>query len=449
MTERSYPVANQSLAEGEWQIIGLTMGQGIVDQGGDPYNIASRSDVDNTITIGLDAGTGKNQAVIRGFVHEIDTTKVLSVPTVASDTTYEIGLVYDPALHGTTNGPISLSVWTAPGSTANGVVRLVLYRVLRKSGVALTSTTIESNRQRAVATMEVSTTADLGSAARYPVGTMAFVVATSLWHRVNISGGVRSWAQVGTSEDLVTQTEMTSHVDTRLGGYGNATAYETGSRVMARFSDGTSRVNHPKEFWDIVNLGTLNDKLSGKANSSHTHNAGDITSGTLNRNRADGMMSAYNNIQSGTHYTISVNSSGFFARYSSTKRHKRRIRPWDKDPRELLAVIPSIYDRIDPATGEVTRINEVGVVAEQGEEAGVTEFVQYGPDTVDEDGNPETDVLVQGWDYEQWTTAHQLLHRWHAERVDQLDRNQRIIAAKLGLTYDEAGNIIDDEEAGE
>lgn len=180
--------------------------------------------------------------------------------------------------------------------------------------------------------------------------------------------------------------------------------------LIMRWEDGRGgEVNNPKNGKDIANKQYVDGK---------TWDGSDITSGTIPYGRIVGSTSAYNNVQSGQNWTLAVNSAGFLARFSSTKRHKRNIRPWDKDPRTLLAVIPSIYDRIDPATGHVVRTGEIGVVAEQGEEVGVTEFVQYGPDQITDTGDPTTPDRVQGWDYAQWSSAQQLLHRWQTERVD-------------------------------
>lgn len=195
--------------------------------------------------------------------------------------------------------------------------------------------------------------------------------------------------------------------------------------LVMRWEDGRGgEVNNPKNGKDIANKQYVDN---------HTWNGSDITSGTIPYGRIAGSNSAYNNIQTGTNWTLSVNSSGFFARFSSTRRHKTNIREWAKDPRALLAVVPSVYDRIDPHTGRIVRTQEVGVVAEQGEEAGVPEFVQYGPDAIDDNGDPTTPPRVQGWDYAQWTAAQQLLHRWEAERVDDLiNRVKRLEATMKG-----------------
>ena len=206
--------------------------------------------------------------------------------------------------------------------------------------------------------------------------------------------------------------------------------YATGATLIKRWGNGAGGyVENPSHALEIANKRYVDNK---------TWDGSDITSGTIPYGRIVGSTSAFNNVQTGTYYTVSVNSSGFLARFSSTQRHKRNIREWDKDPRTLLKIVPSIYDRIDPHTHEITRTGEVGVTGEQAEAAGVTEFVQYGPDSITEDGEPETETRVQGWDYATWTTAHQLLHRWQTGRVDDiLSRVERLEAMMKG-TQDHA-----------
>ena len=188
--------------------------------------------------------------------------------------------------------------------------------------------------------------------------------------------------------------------------------YATGATLIKRWGNGAGGyVENPSHALEIANKRYVDGK---------TWSGSDITSGYIPHARISGSKPAYDRIQTSTHYTVAVNASGDLARFSSTQRHKTNIRPWDKDPRTLLKITPSIYDRIDPTTGKVTLHGQVGVIAEHAEAAGVTEFVQYGPDTTDDEGNPQGPTRVQGWDYMLWTAAQQHLHRWQTERVDEL-----------------------------
>ena len=190
--------------------------------------------------------------------------------------------------------------------------------------------------------------------------------------------------------------------------------YSTGATLIRRWGNGAGGyVENPSHPQEIANKRYVDGK---------TWAGSDSTSGYIPNARVSGSKPAYDRIQTSTHYTVAVNASGDLARFSSTQRHKTNIRPWDKDPRTLLKITPSIYDRIDPTTGKVTLHGQVGVIAEHAEAAGVTEFVQYGPDTTDDDGNPQGPTRVQGWDYMLWTAAQQHLHRWQAGRVDELIR---------------------------
>lgn len=188
--------------------------------------------------------------------------------------------------------------------------------------------------------------------------------------------------------------------------------YAESNALMTRWEDGRGpEINNPKNPMDTANKQYVDNK---------TWSGSDITSGYIPNTRISGSKPAYDRIQTGTHYTVAVNSSGDLARFSSTQRHKTNIRPWEKDPRTLLKITPSIYDRIDPTTGDITLRGQVGIIAEHAETAGVPEFVQYGPDTTDDDGNPNGPNRVQGWDYMLWTAAQQHLHRWQTNRVDEL-----------------------------
>lgn len=164
---------------------------------------------------------------------------------------------------------------------------------------------------------------------------------------------------------------------------------------------------------------------------NHTHSASDITSGFLDYDLVWGSKHAYNTqwngLSSNPARDVWVTAGGELCFNSSTIRHKTNVRAWEKDPRDLLDPVPSIYNRVNPETGEATDYEEVGVVAEQAGKK-VPEFVEWGPDTTE-----DTNWRVQGWNYKQWTAAHQLLHRWHAQRDDHQDRELARILTHLGL----------------
>ena len=58
MTQTMYPRKGKGMSEAQWQNIGRAIGDGIIDDGGWPYGLTNKNSVDNTVTIGVDTGTG-------------------------------------------------------------------------------------------------------------------------------------------------------------------------------------------------------------------------------------------------------------------------------------------------------------------------------------------------------------------------------------------------------
>lgn len=434
MAETSFPVVNKELGAAEWATIARAFGRGIVDMGGAPYLISSVSSVNNTVTIGLDSIHGFNAAILDGFAHRMTTTKTLSVPAVTTTTVYEIGLVYNPANASAEGGPITLAAWVAPGSTAGNVSRLPLHRITRSNNVTLENSPRETFRPRVAPTIAVSEESHLPTSGLVLSDTLAMVRSTGSFYRAAVASGTVQWIPLGDLEDLANATHLIA----------------PGELVRRWSGNGTFHVPEPAASSDAANKGYVDDRANWAAGQvpSHNHSAGQITSGILSRSRIDGSTHAYNNIQSGTNYTLSVNSSGLIARFSSTERHKENASLWRPAPRRLLGPDAWIYDRVDPETREVTNPREVGTIAERNLED-LPEFVQWGPDHVDEDGNPETKELVQGWDYQRWTAAHQRLHKWHAARLDAVTEAVKRIAEKTGVDVSDLLDGLEWDDEGE
>ena len=448
MTEKSFPVVEKAMGAAEWQTLALGFGQGIIDRGGWPYLLGPIDNVNNTVTILLDQITGVNEALLSGFAHRIDHEKVLTIPAVSTTTTYEVGLYYNP-LSTDPNGPITLTVWTAPGDYSEHRNRLILYRITRNANQVLSDATIQENRQRVSPRITVSQVSDLPKVETLLVDTEARVRATNDVYRLNkATDGAITWTKANPETGL-SEADVDSRIASQAtAGYGSATPFELGSRIMARFPDGTARVRPPKEHWDVVNLGTLQDGLAGKASTSHTHSAGQVTSGEFSGARIRYSTWAYNEIQSGTNYTVSVNSAGKLARFSSTERHKENAELWKPAPRRLLGPDAWIYDRVDPETREVTNPREVGTIAERNLDS-LPEFVQWGPDHITPEVGPEEELKVQGWDYQRWGAAHQRLHKWHAARLDAVTAAVERIAEKAGVDVSDLLEGLEWDDEGE
>lgn len=405
MAEISFPVVDKPLSENQWKTIGLSMGRGVIDRGGNPYRLTTKDSVANEVTIDLDTITGLNEALLDGFVHRIDTIKKLSVPAVTADTDYEIGLVYDPLQHGTLAGPIVLTVWVAPGDTTSGKSRLVLYRMTRKPNLSLADTPHTEERPRVAPVISVSRLEQLPTKGLVLVDTIGVVRTTGEMRRANIdSTGAITWTQIGAS-DLVN----------------SATALPTGGTLMKRFDSGVSRVaappgTHPD---DIVNVGYLEAAIGGTAPawtkitgkpatfppSSHNHDGAAITTGTVPHARIGGSNDAYHNTNTGsTWVSVVARDNGQFARYPSALKYKKNVRSWKLDPAVVLGITPVKYE--DKENGDT----RVGVVADS--------YVDTLPEMVH--SNPATGE-VEGWNYMLFGVAQQVAIRHLNDRVKDLE----------------------------
>lgn len=134
MTEISFPRSEEEVNQDQWKSITLGIGDGCLDERGNPYNLVNLNNVSNTGVIAVDTITGYNHAILKGYYHKMDAPITVSFPPVAVDTTYSVALVYDP-LNQTM--PVSLKVLTSMPRT-NGKEYLLLWQVLRKPNQLLT-----------------------------------------------------------------------------------------------------------------------------------------------------------------------------------------------------------------------------------------------------------------------------------------------------------------------
>ena len=457
MTEVSFPVVNQPLSEAQWKTIALGIGQGIVDRGGFPYRLTSRSDVNNTVTISVDTKTGRNEAILDGFAHQIDTAKVLSVPAVSTTTTYEIGLVYDPTQHGATGGPVKLSVWTSPADYSGGKNRLVLYTLVRQPSQALTAAALTEFRPRLSPQIIVTNQSHLPNAGTMIVDTVATDRATGTRWRAHSDGaGNMSWVELNSGvagSPYATGGTAIMRWSSGVGGYvedpdnamavankryvdakaaaaeANAIAadkyssrYAEGESLIMRWSGGQASVGTPTASEHAATKGYVDGK---------TWDGSKITSGWLDGYRVRFSNWAYDTAQSGNVYTVSVNSDGRLMRFTSARKFKADEVPLEElvdDPRRLLGITPVTFHRLDPETGQVPEgaRREWGVIADDELER-VPELVLLEP-------NPETGILEpEGWDTDGQVAAHQLLLRWLAQRVDALEGTtpQQVTGARV------------------
>lgn len=433
MTETSFPVVNKPLSDGQWKTIALGIGQGIIDRGGYPYRIGSRSDTADTVTIDVDRVTKKNEAILDGFAHQIDAPKVLRVPAVSKATTYEVGLVYDPAKAETEAGPITLTVWTAPGDYTVGKSRLVLYRIERQPSQVLTQARFTEYRPRVSPQIVVSTQRHLPRAGSMLVDTVAMARDTGkAWRADTETDGSMAWVELkqGVEGDpYATPGTAIMRWSTGRGGwvedpavaqevankrYVDAVAQAVRDKIpyMSRYAEEGGIFRWPDGRGGNVKKPTEPENIANKAYvDAHTWGGEDIAWGTIPYARVAGSKSAYDTVQSGYAYTISVNSAGKFMRFSSALKYKTDVRPFSADPRELLKITASTFRRYDEDGTPGDRV-ELGFIADW-MEPHLPEAVVYL-----EDGDTRE---VESLDPVAVTAAQQHVLRWLADRVDALE----------------------------
>ncbi|WP_443094818.1 hypothetical protein [Rothia koreensis] len=154
------------MTDDQWKSVTLGIGDGILDEGGNPYKIELSNQTDEA-TVQVDSFTGFNHAILRGFYHHMDTPVKLSVPAVSVETTYYVVLSYDPADRHT---PVKLAVRTDLDQTG-GKYHLVLSRIVRKPNQLLTDAVRRDGRQRITPVIQVDYQDQLPDAASVLWGT--------------------------------------------------------------------------------------------------------------------------------------------------------------------------------------------------------------------------------------------------------------------------------------
>lgn len=462
MPEISFPVVEKPLTEDQWKAIAAGLGQGVIDRGGYPYSIASRSNTTDEVTIGLDTITKKNEAIVAGFVHQITEVKKLKIAPVTRTTTYEIGLVYDPTKHGTEAGPVTLAAWKAPGDMTGGKVRVVLWRIIRAANQVLTAATVQENRQRISPQITVSATVDLPPSSSVLVDTVALVRQTGESYRADMDfasnsikwvpvGGESSTVKEATSQPtpgtLVKRSDtgsiavntgtysldatnigwVNARINEVLGGANTgelaapATAQPTPHSIMRRFDSGVSRVGTTDgtSGKDIVNVEFADARYRRRGTITNADLASGIDPAKLSKSLGDvpweavtGSTKAYATPQSGMVYTVSVNSTGRLMRFTSKASDKTNVQPLEEPIEKLLAPVPVKFNRIDHENDSVDERTEWGFIAdhELEREDGTPNLVLT---ETDEDGNEH----AESWDNFGLVAAHHAVLRAYREQL--------------------------------
>lgn len=171
--EYSYPIVNQPLPAAQWSSVTKGVGNGILDEGGFPYQLTSFSNVTNTAVMKCPTAEGKQfgHAILEGFYHRYDADITLSFPAVTSRSTYYVVLQYDPS---NVTMPVSLKVVKSLDYT-QGKNYLHLYNVTRNANELLTDAAVRMIRPRISSTATYAYMEDLPQAHKTLWGSVAFV----------------------------------------------------------------------------------------------------------------------------------------------------------------------------------------------------------------------------------------------------------------------------------
>ncbi len=194
-TEFSYPVVNQPMNDEMWQYVTLGLGDGVLDEGGQPYWLRGRENVNDTVKITVSTTRNTAQALLRGFYHRLTADKTFTVPAVSTTTTYHFCLTYDPTATTTPGGPISLQMYAGTPPTTMGRFHIVLWKITRSPSQLLTAATVERVRPKITPVITVDTTAHMPSANNVLWGTRCLVDDVKTEYRAGGASedGPRTW----------------------------------------------------------------------------------------------------------------------------------------------------------------------------------------------------------------------------------------------------------------
>ena len=174
MAEESFPMRDEPMTDEQWKQVTLGIGNGVLNEGGDPYRLTNINNATNQVTVNVSTQTGLAQAIVAGFYHRIDAPVVLDVPAVTSATTYWIVLEYSPLRLESSEPPVQLKVVTALDTTS-GRQYLVLHKISRKANQLLTDADRRSVKPRIAPLLQVRDESELPEPETVIRGTVAVV----------------------------------------------------------------------------------------------------------------------------------------------------------------------------------------------------------------------------------------------------------------------------------
>ncbi|MFE9924258.1 tail fiber domain-containing protein [Streptomyces sp. NPDC005774] len=382
MSISSYPFDGQPVSEGQYsRLFGeLASHSGIADsESGPDFRVYGDSS-------GMQVKVNPGFAIVRG--HAVQSTAVETIPIAAagSATRYDrIVLRLDPTAN-------SITIAVVQGASGGGVPALTqtstgIYEFpLATVTVSVGSATISSGNvspERVYLGNTVGGWATSTRPANPRIGRLGLNTSTNQWE---FWDGAR-WRDLAPTIDWTT-------IDGRPASFTPAAHNHAWSEVTGKPSTfAPSAHTHP---WGDISgkpstfnpsshshsWSSITGKPSTFAPSSHSHSDYVSSSGTVSW--ANGSKKPHANAASGsgTWYAVWVEGDGTFARNTSSIRFKENVRDYAVNVDAVLSLEPKLYDRkdqVDEETGKLKegRKDEVGLIAEEVEAAGLDWLVNY------------------------------------------------------------------------
>ena len=175
MAEESFPMRDEPMTDEQWKQVTLGIGNGVLNEGGDPYRLTNINNATNQVTVNVSTTTGLAQAIVAGFYHRIDAPVVLDVPAVTKATNYWIVLEYSPLRVESSEPPVQLKVIKDALDFSQGKQYLTLHRFYRRPNELLTDANYRAVKPRVAPLLQVRDFSELPEPGEVLRGTVAVV----------------------------------------------------------------------------------------------------------------------------------------------------------------------------------------------------------------------------------------------------------------------------------
>ncbi|MGW8953508.1 tail fiber domain-containing protein [Streptomyces sp. NPDC055709] len=381
MSISSYPFDGQAVSEGQFSYLfrELASHSGVADSvAGTGFHTFGDSS-------GMQVKVNPGFAVVRGHAVQSTATETITIASASAATRYDrVVLRLDP----TANSIIIAVVQGASGGgvpaltqTETGVYEFPLATVTVPVGAAtITAGNVTGERQFLGNTVGGWTTATRPASPR--TGRLGLNISTNSWE---FWDGTQ-WKDLaptinwGTIEGRPSTFAPTSHTHP----WGDVTGKPTTFPPSSHVHDWDVITGKPSTFAPATHVhswGSITGRPTTFPPSGHSHGEY-LTSGeTISWANGSKKPHANSASGSGTWYAVWVEGDGTFCRNTSSIKFKENVRDYDIDAEDVLNLRPVIYDRKDTTNedGSVKegRKDEVGLIAEEVEAAGLDWLVNY------------------------------------------------------------------------